>query len=95
MTYHARVTAAGAVEFPDELVRELQLMPGGSLVIEREDGRLVLKTYEQVVQEVQTRFRELRGPDDGVSLVDELIADRRTEARRENDDVESWLAERR
>lgn len=94
MTYHARVTAAGAVEFPDELVRELDLAPGKSLVIEREDGKLVLKTYEQVVHEVQARFRELRGPETGESLVDELIAERRAEARRQNDELRGWLAER-
>ena len=94
MTYHARVTEAGAVEFPEELVRELAITPGGSVMIERENGQLVLKTYQQVVREVQARFRELRGPDTGESLVDELIAERRADARREQQELQSWLTER-
>jgi AbrB family transcriptional regulator (stage V sporulation protein T) len=91
MTYHAHVTAAGAVEFPEELARELQLRPGGSLVIERENGQLVLKTYEQVVQEVQAKFRAMLPAEYVGSLVDELIADRRAEAARENAEHEEWL----
>jgi len=92
MTYHAKVTEAGAVEFPEELARELALEPGKSLVIERENGKLVLKTYGEVVREVQTDVRRLAGHRSG-SIVDELIAERRDEGRREAERFERWAAD--
>ncbi len=91
MTYHARVMADGHVVFPEELAAELQLQPGSSLVIEREDGKLVLKSFVDVVREAQVKFRAMLPPDYTGSLVDELIADRREEARIEDAKHEDWL----
>jgi AbrB family transcriptional regulator, stage V sporulation protein T len=91
MTYHARVTPDGQVVLPEELALELDLTPGSSLVIEREDGKLVLKSYSQVVKEVQAKFRAMLPPDYTGSLVDELIAERRAEAARENAEYDEWL----
>lgn len=88
MTYNAKVIAGGKIVIPAELRRELGIKDGDSLVIERdENGGLVLKTYLQIVREVQSEFRRLRGPDDGRSLVDELIAERRAEAAREEEEL--------
>lgn len=56
MTYHARVTATGEVIFPADLAAELKLQPGSSLTIEREDGKLVLKSFDQVVRDAQAEF---------------------------------------
>ena len=91
MTYHAQVTADRQVVLPDELAEELGLTPGNALVIEREDGKLVLKSYEQVVREVQTEFRAMMPADYTGSLVDDLIAERREEARREDELYQEWL----
>ena len=93
MTYHAKVTDAYAVEFPEELVRELELMPGGSLVIEREDGKLVIKSYMQIVRDVQAEVRRLSTCEPGSSIVDELLADRRREARQEDENYRRWSGE--
>ncbi|TPG20058.1 AbrB/MazE/SpoVT family DNA-binding domain-containing protein [Sphingomonas koreensis] len=95
MTYHAKVIAGGKIVIPAELRREFGIKDGDSLVIERDDkGGLVIKTYAQVVKEVQAEFRAMRGPDRGEgSIVDELIAERRAEAQRENEDFERWIAE--
>ena len=94
MTYHAKVIAGGKIVIPAELRRELGIADGDSLVIERDDkGGLVLKTYEQVVREVQAEFRAMMPKDYQGSIVDELIAERRAEAVRENEDFERWLAE--
>lgn len=91
MTYQMRVAEDGRLIAPDELARELDLKPGDSLTIDREDGKLVLKTYLQVVREVQARVRALLPADYTGSLVDELIAERRAEARRENAELEEWV----
>ncbi len=82
MTYHAKVIAGGKIVIPADLRRELGIKEGDSLAIERDgDGAMVLKTFSQIVSDVQSAFRPYRDP--AVSIVDELIAERREEARRE------------
>ena len=84
MTYQAKVIAGGKIVIPAELRRELGIVDGDSLVVEREPGGgIVIKTYQQVVREVQARFRELLKPGVTGSIVDELLAERRAEAERE------------
>lgn len=82
MTYHAKLIKGGKVVIPAELRRELELHDGDTLVFEREGDAIVLKTYGQVVREVQARFKPLVR-DRTRSVVDELIAERRAEAERE------------
>lgn len=95
MTYHAKVIAGGKIVIPAELRRELGISDGDTLVIERDgDGTLTVKTYAQVVREVQDLFRAAVSPYEG-SIVDDLIAERRREAAREDEAVARWQAERR
>jgi len=56
------------------------MLPGETLVARVDDGRLVLETREHILARVRSWFAQV--PRD-VSLVDELIAERREEARRE------------
>ena len=53
---------------------------GDVLVARVEDGRMILEKRDEVLARVRRRFREVP---DGVSLADELIRERREEARRE------------
>lgn len=83
MTYQAKVIAGGKIVIPAELRRELGIVDGDSLVVERDPGGgIVLKTYRQVVGEVQARMKELSAPGDA-GIVDELLVERQEEARRE------------
>ncbi len=94
MTYHAKVIAGGKIVIPAELRRELGISDGDTLVIERDgDGTLTVKTYTQVVREVQQTFKAMVGAYEG-SMVDDLIADRRREAAREEEALARWQAER-
>jgi AbrB family transcriptional regulator (stage V sporulation protein T) len=96
MTYQAKVIAGGKVVIPADLRRELGIKDGDSLVVERDPaGGIVLKTYAQVVEEVQARFRELRNdlPAARGSVVDELLAERREEGFREQAKFDAWVAE--
>jgi len=96
MTYHVKVIAGGKIVIPAELRREFGIKDGDSLVIERDEhGSMVLKTYEQVVKEVQAQFRALLPKDYTGSMVDELIADRRAEAALEDAEMEEFRARRR
>lgn len=92
MTYHAKVIAGGKIVIPADLRRELGIRDGDSLVLDRdESGAVVLRTYDQVVQDVQARFRRLRGSEPTGGMVEELMAERREEGRREHDEFERWV----
>ena len=80
MTYQAKIIAGGKIVIPAELRRELGLQIGDTLVIEREGNALVLKSYLQVVREVQREFQAMMKESD---TVDAFIADRRAEAEHE------------
>ncbi len=82
MSYHAKLIKGGKIVIPAELRREFGLKDGDTLVFEREGNSLVIKTYEQVVREVQATFKAMK-LDPNRSMVDELIAERRAEAARE------------
>ena len=81
-SYSAKLIKGGKIVIPAELRREFGFKEGDSLVLEREGDGLVIKSYAQIVREVQTTFKAMLG-DRSRSMVDELIAERRAEAARE------------
>ena len=91
MSYSAKIISGGKIVIPAELRRDLGFETGDTIVIEKEGNSLVLKTYAQVVREVQAEFKRMLGDGD-VSMVDELIADRRAEAGREEAKLASWVS---
>ncbi len=70
----------GRLVVPAPLRRELGLQPGDVLVARVEDDRLVLEPRDAILEKWRKRFSVI--PAD-ISLVDELIAERRKEAERE------------
>lgn len=70
----------GRLVIPSEIRRELGIAPGDVLLALVEDQRLVLEKREAVLQRLRRRFARIPP---GVSLVDELIAERRAESKRE------------
>jgi bifunctional DNA-binding transcriptional regulator/antitoxin component of YhaV-PrlF toxin-antitoxin module len=61
--------------------RTLEIQPGETLMAHVEEDRLVIERREQILERLRG---ELRGTTPaGTSMVDELIAERRAEARRE------------
>ncbi|WP_174273766.1 AbrB/MazE/SpoVT family DNA-binding domain-containing protein [Sphingomonas bacterium] len=83
MTYQVRVGEDGRIVLPADLTREIGLKPGDALAIERQQGKLVMQTYDDIVRQGQDRFRALLPEGFSGSLVDQLIADRRAEAARD------------
>jgi AbrB family looped-hinge helix DNA binding protein len=79
-TSSVRVGPQGRIVIPAHIRKALGIRPGEILIARVEDGRLVLETREQIVARLQSWFAQV--PPD-VSLADELIAERREEARRE------------
>lgn len=70
----------GRLVVPAALRRELGLTPGERLLVRVKDGALILEPRQTVERRLKERFRHI---DPGVSLADALIAERRSEAARE------------
>jgi AbrB family looped-hinge helix DNA binding protein len=76
-----RVGPQGRVVIPAEMRRELEIEPGETLMAHVESHRLVLERREEILERLRSELRGARSS--RVSAVDELIAERRAEARRE------------
>ena len=72
--------AQGRLVIPSNLRREMNLVRGDRLLIRTQDNRLILEKPEQTIQGLRKRFEPL--PAD-MSLADELISERRIEAKGE------------
>ena len=80
--FHTKLGEGRRVAIPAEVCHKLGLHPGDPVTVELHDNELHLVPYLQVVREVQKAFAPYKKP--GVSVVDELIRERREEAAREN-----------
>lgn len=76
-----QVGAHGRLVIPAPLRRALNLMPGEQLVARQVGEGLLLERRATVERRLQERFRCVPA---GVSLVEELIRERRTEAAQED-----------
>jgi AbrB family looped-hinge helix DNA binding protein len=81
MTYHAKVYGGGKMAIPADVRRTLGIKDGDQVTLDIENGQLIVKTQKQLLKEIQAYFKSF--VPEGVSLVDELIAERRAEAARE------------
>ena len=90
-TISVTVGKQGRLVLPADLRRRLGIEPGDVLMASAEDDRLVLESRKAVLARIRKRFAHL--PTD-VSLVDELIAERRAEAARDEAREAAWEASR-
>ena len=72
----------GRLVIPSEVRREMGIGPGDVLLVLVEGQRLVLEKREAVLRRLLQRFERVPAE---VSLADELIAERRSEGRREEE----------
>ncbi len=77
------IAADGRLGLPEPLRSTLGVERGGKVMAQlAQDGTVTLRSVEAAVKQAQAIFSRYAKP--GVSLVDELIEDRRAEARRES-----------
>jgi AbrB family looped-hinge helix DNA binding protein len=81
ITHRATIAPGGRVVIPAALRKALGVGVGDSLVMELADGELRVRSLDAAIREAQEIVAK-RVPK-GVSLADELIRERREEARRE------------
>jgi bifunctional DNA-binding transcriptional regulator/antitoxin component of YhaV-PrlF toxin-antitoxin module len=75
------VTEDGRVIIPAEALAELGIKASGRVSATVVEGEVVLDTLDAAIKRAQAYYRQFIP--EGVSLVDELIAERRAEATRE------------
>ncbi|MBS1868320.1 MAG: AbrB/MazE/SpoVT family DNA-binding domain-containing protein [Actinobacteria bacterium] len=81
-----RIGPQGRVVIPAEMRHELGFEPGETVLARVESRRLVLERGDEILDRLRS---ELRGAtQSGTSMVDELLAERRREARREAAELE-------
>ena len=76
----SRVEPSGRILIPAVLRRKLGIKSGEELIIVEEDGGIHIHTRASALKKVRDYFAPFS---DGTSLSEELIRDRRREARRE------------
>ena len=86
MQTKARLDSAGRIVVPAAFRKALGVKPGEYLILRIEDGQLHAWTFEYATKRIQEMVR--KHVPEGVSLVDELIAERRSEAALEELDFE-------
>jgi bifunctional DNA-binding transcriptional regulator/antitoxin component of YhaV-PrlF toxin-antitoxin module len=77
-----RLGAAGQITIPEAILTALGLKEGNSLIATIEDEEIRLMTIPAAIRKAQAIVRQY--VPEGVSLVDELLEDRRREVEREN-----------
>ncbi|MEX2431164.1 MAG: AbrB/MazE/SpoVT family DNA-binding domain-containing protein [Dehalococcoidia bacterium] len=78
--FQVQVGRQGRIVIPAEVRQALGIKPGDTLFARLAEGQLVLETRERVIERIRSIFSHVPP---GVSLADELIAERRAEAARE------------
>lgn len=81
MTTSATIDRAGRILVPLKLRRELGMTGGAAVVLSVEDGELRIRTKKAAIERARERLKKLKKPGRGV--VEEFLAGRRGEARRE------------
>jgi bifunctional DNA-binding transcriptional regulator/antitoxin component of YhaV-PrlF toxin-antitoxin module len=81
---HTQLSGARRVVIPADLCRHYGIEPGGPVVLEPTESGIVLRPLHAVIRDVQAYFADVAPA--GVSLSEELLAERRQEAERETRD---------
>jgi AbrB family transcriptional regulator, stage V sporulation protein T len=86
---HVKIGPSGRVLIPAHLRKSLGMKDGDTLVVESDGDSLLVRTLHSLVKESQAYFSQFK--QEGVSAVDELIAERREEFRREQEEDQHCL----
>ncbi|KXF79450.1 hypothetical protein ATN84_00040 [Paramesorhizobium deserti] len=68
----------------------MMVKPGDTVTAEVVDGELRIYSRAVVLAQIAAEAAKFKAAHPGVSLVDELIADRREEARKELEEANAW-----
>jgi AbrB family looped-hinge helix DNA binding protein len=80
-----KIDRAGRIVIPAEMRAAMMAKPGDTVTAEVVEGVFRIVSPEAALKRVQAAAREWKKKNPGVDLVEELIAERREEARREDE----------
>ena len=80
-----KIDSAGRIVIPAEMRAAMMVKPGDTVTAEVVNGEFRLVSPEVALKQVRAFARKWKAEHPGESVVDELIADRREEARREDE----------
>src|SRR5215212_6705939 len=83
-----KIGEAGRIVIPAEMRAAMMVKPGDTVTAQVVDGEFRIVSPKVALKRVQSFARQIKRP--GVSAVDELIAERRAEARRETEEANAW-----
>ena len=78
-----RLAAGGRIVIPAPIRNAMRLEEGDLLNLDLQDGSLKITSRREALRRAQELVRSLPGYDPNKSMADELLAERRAEARRE------------
>jgi AbrB family looped-hinge helix DNA binding protein len=85
-----KIDSAGRIVIPAEMRAAMMVKPGDTVTAEVVNGEFRIVSPEVALKHVQASARKWKAKHPGVDLVEELIADRREEARRELEEANEW-----
>jgi AbrB family looped-hinge helix DNA binding protein len=85
-----KIGEAGRIVIPAEMRAAMMVKPGDTVTATVIEGEFRIVSPEVALRRFQAIGRAWRERNPGVDLVDELIADRREEARREAEEADEW-----
>ena len=88
-----KIGEAGRIVIPAEMRAAMMVKPGDTVTARVVDGEFRIVSPEIALKRFQAVGREFKARNPGVDLVEELIADRREEARREAEEADQWRKE--
>jgi AbrB family looped-hinge helix DNA binding protein len=83
-----KIGEAGRIVIPAEMRAAMMVKPGDTVTAEVVEGEFRIVSPAVAIRRAQSLARKILPAD--VSWVDELIADRREEARREAEEADEW-----
>jgi AbrB family looped-hinge helix DNA binding protein len=90
-----KIDSAGRIVIPAEMRAAMMVRPGETVVARVVDGEFRIVSPAVALKRVQAFARKWKAENPGESVVDELISERREEARREDERYERLASEGR
>lgn len=88
-----KIGEAGRIVIPAEMRVAMMVKPGDTVTAEVVHGEFRIVSRPVLMKRIEAEAKKFKTRHPGVSLVDELIADRREEARRDAEEADAWRKE--
>jgi bifunctional DNA-binding transcriptional regulator/antitoxin component of YhaV-PrlF toxin-antitoxin module len=85
-----KIDNAGRILIPADMRAAMMVTPGDTVTAEVIDGEFRILSPDVALKRVQAFAKEFKAKNPGADVVEELIAERRAEARKEAEEADAW-----